>query len=215
MYYKIRENNQVHLVGKIVSGLVLDHTAYEEEFYLADLEVIRLSGKADIVPIMVPGKLLNALDDYTGQMIKIKGQFRSFNYCNGSKRVLKLFVYVSELLFIDDIVDFTKNNSIILDGYICKPPIYRKTPLGREITDILLEVNRPHRKSDYIPCIVWGNNARYASVLSVGKRIKISGRIQSREYSKTLDSDNTITKVCYEVSGIANEEVDVDGQEID
>lgn len=143
---------------------------------------------------------MNVDEDYIGTTVEATGQFRSYNRHEGAKNRLVLSVFVREINFIEEFTDYTKTNQIFLDGYICKVPIYRKTPLGREIADILLAVNRPYGKSDYIPCIAWGRNARYAAGFEVGSRVRIWGRVQSREYTKKLSESECEKRTAYEVS---------------
>lgn len=194
------ENNKVSIIGKIVSGFTFSHEVFGEGFYMVDVAVKRLSGQADIIPLMVSERLIDVHEDYIGCTIEALGQFRSYNRHEGVKNRLMLSIFVREIHFMDEFTDYTKTNQIFLDGYICKAPIYRKTPLGREIADILLAVNRPYGKSDYIPCISWGRNARYASSLSVGTKVKIWGRIQSREYTKAISEAECEERIAYEVS---------------
>jgi primosomal replication protein N len=149
---------------------------------------------------MVSERLVNTEEDYTGQIIHVTGQFRSYNRHEEKKNRLVLSVFVRELEFLDEVGEDEKTNQIFLDGYICKEPIYRKTPLGREIADVLLAVNRSYGKSDYIPCICWGRNARFASGFEVGSHIQILGRIQSREYVKRIGEEETQRRIAYEVS---------------
>ena len=149
---------------------------------------------------MVSERLLDVKQDYRGQTVEAIGQFRSYNCHEGVKNRLVLSVFVRELNFLEEFTDCTKTNQIYLDGYICKEAIYRKTPLGREIADLLLAVNRPYGKSDYIPCIAWGRNARYASGFAVGSRVRVWGRVQSREYTKKLSETQCEKRVAYEVS---------------
>ena len=167
---------------------------------MVDVSVKRLSGQADIIPLMVSERLIDVHENYIGCTIEALGQFRSYNRHEGVRNRLLLSIFVREVHFMDEFTDYTKTNQIFLDGYICKVPIYRKTPLGREIADILLAVNRPYGKSDYIPCISWGRNARYASSLSVGTKVKIWGRIQSREYTKAISETECEERIAYEVS---------------
>lgn len=197
---KIIENNQVSIMGKIASGFTFSHQVYGEGFYLTDLLVKRLSDSEDRIPLMVSERLLDVTQDYEGEYIMVQGQFRSYNRHEEKKNRLVLSVFVRELSFVEEADDSIKTNQIFLDGYICKPPVYRKTPLGREIADLLLAVNRPYGKSDYIPCICWGRNARYASAFDVGGHVLLWGRIQSREYIKKLGEDETEKRVAYEVS---------------
>ena len=187
-------------MGKIASGFTFSHQVYGEGFYLVDLLVKRLSDSEDRIPLMVSERLVDVTQDYEGEYIMVQGQFRSYNRHEEKKNRLVLSVFVRELSFVEEADDSIKTNQIFLDGYICKPPIYRKTPLGREIADLLLAVNRPYGKSDYIPCICWGRNARYASAFEVGGHVLLWGRIQSREYIKKLGENQTEKRTAYEVS---------------
>ena len=200
MSEKGMENNKVSVIGTIVSDFTFSHAVFGEGFYLLDLSVSRLSEQADVIPLMISERLIDVTRDYRGCTIEAIGQFRSYNRHEGSKNRLVLSVFVREVRFMEEFTDYTKTNQIFLDGYICKEPIYRKTPLGREIADLLVAVNRPYGKSDYIPCIAWGRNARYASGFSVGTRILIWGRVQSREYTKRLSETECEKRVAYEVS---------------
>lgn len=187
-------------MGKVASGFTFSHQVYGEGFYLVDVLVKRLSDSEDRIPLMVSERLVDVTQDYEGEYIMVQGQFRSYNRHEEKKNRLVLSVFVRELTFVEEADDSIKTNQIFLDGYICKPPVYRKTPLGREIADLLLAVNRPYGKSDYIPCICWGRNARYASAFEVGGHVLIWGRIQSREYIKKLGENETEKRVAYEVS---------------
>ena len=184
MSEKVIENNKVSVIGEIISGFTFSHEVFGEGFYMVDVAVNRLSENADIIPLMISERLLNVREDYRGCTVEAIGQFRSYNRHEGIRNRLVLSVFVREIHFMEEFTDYTKTNQIFLDGYICKTPIYRKTPLGREIADLLLAVNRPYGKSDYIPCIAWGRNARFASSFEVGTRVRIWGRVQSREYTK-------------------------------
>ena len=197
---KLFENNQVSMMGEIVSEFQFSHEVFGEGFYMVELAVNRLSNYSDYIPLMVSERLIDTEQDYTGQLIRVSGQFRSYNRHEEKKNRLVLSVFVRELEFLDEIDENEKTNQIFLDGYICKEPIYRKTPLGREIADVLLAVNRSYGKSDYIPCICWGRNARFASGFTVGSHIQIVGRVQSREYVKRIDEENVEHRVAYEVS---------------
>ena len=200
MSEKVMENNRVTVIGTIVSDFTFSHAVFGEGFYLLDLSVSRLSEQADVIPLMVSERLMDVTRDYRGCTIEADGQFRSYNRHEGVKNRLVLSVFVREVQFLEEFTDYTKTNQIFLDGYICKEPIYRKTPLGREIADLLVAVNRPYGKSDYIPCIAWGRNARFASGFSVGTRIQIWGRVQSREYTKKLSETECEKRTAYEVS---------------
>ena len=200
MSEKMIENNRVSVIGEIVSGFTFSHEVFGEGFYMVDVAVNRLSEQADIIPLMISERLIDVHKDYSGSTVECIGQFRSYNRHEGVKNRLMLSIFVREIHFIEEFTDYTKTNQIFLDGYICKPPIYRKTPLGREIADILLAVNRPYGKSDYIPCICWGSTARYAADLKVGTRVMVWGRIQSREYKKRIEENETQKRIAYEVS---------------
>ena len=193
---KIIENNQVTIMGKVATEFSFSHEVFGEGFYMVEVEVKRLSNSEDRIPLMISERLIDVTQDYT----MVHGQFRSYNRHEEQKNRLVLSVFVREISFMEEEPDGTKTNSIWLDGYICKEPIYRKTPLGREIADLLLAVNRPYGKSDYIPCICWGRNARYASGFEVGEHVQLLGRIQSREYVKRISDTETEKRVAYEVS---------------
>ena len=197
---KVIENNQVIIMGKIVSDFEFSHEIFGEGFYMVDVEVARLSDSYDIIPLMVSERLLDVEEDYKGAYVCVSGQFRSYNRHEEKHNRLVLSVFAREVRFIGQDEDVIPTNQIFMDGYICKPPVYRKTPLGREIADVLLAVNRPYGKSDYIPCICWGRNARYASAFTVGGHVLIWGRIQSREYVKKLGENQTERRTAYEVS---------------
>ena len=197
---KLFENNQVTMIGEIVSEFEFSHEVYGEGFYLVDISVSRRSDSVDYIPLMVSERLVDVTQSYIGETISVSGQFRSYNRHEEKKNRLILSVFVRELEFVDEIEDDIKSNQIYLDGYICKEPIYRKTPLGREIADLLVAVNRSYGKSDYIPCICWGRNARYASSFEVGSHVEVYGRIQSREYIKKIGEEQTEKRVAYEVS---------------
>ena len=197
---KIIENNQVTIIGEVASEFVFSHEVLGEGFYMVDVLVKRLSNSDDRIPLMISERLIDVTQDYTGEYIMAYGQFRSYNQHEEKKNKLVLSVFVREVSFVEEELDGAKTNTILLDGYICKPPIYRKTPLGREIADLLIAVNRPYGKSDYIPCIAWGRNARFASTFEVGGKIQIWGRVQSREYVKKISEEEIEKRIAYEVS---------------
>ena len=197
---KIIENNQVSIMGKIDTGFTFSHQVFGEGFYTMELIVRRLSDSEDRIPVMVSERLIDVTQDYTGEYIEIHGQFRSYNRHEEKHNRLVLSVFAREVRFVEEDEENTPVNQIFMDGFICKPPVYRKTPLGREIADVLLAVNRPYGKSDYIPCICWGRNARFAGKLQVGEHAAIWGRIQSREYVKRISDTETEKRVAYEVS---------------
>ena len=197
---KVFDNNQVNIAGEVVSGFEFSHDVFGEGFYVLEVSVDRLSNSYDIIPLMISERLMDVKKDYKGQYIDVIGQFRSYNRHEGNKNRLVLSVFVREVKISEGENVSSKPNSIFLDGYICKPPVYRKTPLGREIADILLAVNRPYGKSDYIPCICWGRNARFAEKFTVGGHIQVWGRIQSREYQKKVTDNDFEKRIAYEVS---------------
>lgn len=205
---KIIENNQVSIMGRIASQFTFSHQVFGEGFYMVDVLVKRLSESEDRIPIMVSERLIDVAEDFEGEYIQVSGQFRSYNRHEEKKNRLVLSVFAREISFVEEEDDSVKSNQIFLDGYICKPPVYRKTPLGREIADLLIAVNRPYGKSDYIPCICWGRNARYASAFRVGGHVLIWGRIQSREYVKKISEMDTEKRIAYEVSVSKLEYVD-------
>jgi len=197
---KVFDNNQVTIAGEIMGGFTFSHDVFGEGFYVMDISVGRLSESNDIIPIMVSERLVDVKQDYTGMHAVISGQFRSYNRHEETRNRLVLSVFAREIEIVEEAADEVRPNYIFLDGFVCKPPIYRKTPLGREIADVLLAVNRPYGKSDYIPCICWGRNARFAEGFQVGEHIQIWGRIQSREYQKKISETEFEKRVAYEVS---------------
>ena len=210
------DNNHLILVGKVTSEKRFSHEIYGEKFYIFDLSVPRLSGNADIIPVTISERLLTNQDITIGNKIEIDGQFRSYNSYDQEKNKLILTVFAKDVQFLEnqeEEIEIRKDqvsNEVVLDGFICKKPIYRKTPFGREISDILLAVNRAYNKSDYIPCIAWGRNARFCENVPVGTEVRIIGRVQSREYEKKHEDGTVEKKVAYEVSvsslEIANQE---------
>lgn len=197
---KIFDNNQVTIIGEVVKDFEFSHEVFGEGFYILKVAVKRLSSSSDIIPLMISERLMNVKESYLGRTIEVNGQFRSYNRHEENHNRLVLSVFVREVRLLDEYDEEENPNVIILDGYICKPPVYRKTPLGREIADILLAVNRPYGKSDYIPCICWGRNARFAQKFQVGGHLKIWGRIQSREYQKKISETEYDKRVAFEVS---------------
>ena len=200
MVDQVIENNQVIMAGEIVSEFVFSHEVFGEGFYMLEISVRRLSNSYDVIPLMISERLIDVTRDYRGETIAVSGQFRSYNRHEEKKNRLVLSVFVRELEFVEEEPESSRTNQIFLEGYICKMPVYRKTPLGREIADLLVAVNRPYGKSDYIPCICWGRNARYASGFEVGAHIQLWGRIQSREYTKEISEEEIERRIAYEVS---------------
>ena len=200
MLDKVFTNNQVTIAGEVVSEFVFSHAVYGEHFFIVDIAVCRLSHSYDVIPVMVSERLIDVKNDYRGCTLEASGQFRSYNRHEETKNRLVLSVFAREVTLYEGESEEQNPNHIFLDGYVCKNPVYRKTPLGREIADVLLAVNRPYGKSDYIPCICWGRNARYADQFEVGAHVQLWGRIQSREYQKKIGEDEYEKRVAYEVS---------------
>lgn len=195
---RIIENNRVTVSGEIEKEFEFSHDVYGEGFYETTVSCMRLSGTIDHVPIMVSERLVDVKENWTGIYVRTRGQYRSYNKRVGSERTrLILNVFVTEFEQIDEPDD---ENEVFLDGYICKPPVYRKTPLGREIAEFLLAVNRSYNKSDYIPCIAWGRNARFVSELNSGDHVRVRGRVQSRGYVKKFDDGTFEERTAYEIS---------------
>ena len=192
-------NNQVEVAGEIISTFEYSHEIFGEGFYMVKLLVNRLSEATDEIRLMISDRLVDVRKDCRGKYLRAFGQFRSYNTHEENHNHLILSVFVRDLEFLDSMED-VKPNQIQLDGFICKQPVYRMTPLGREICDILLAVNRSYGKSDYIPCICWGRNARFAGSLEIGARIELVGRIQSREYQKRISEFEVVKRTAYEVS---------------
>ncbi len=197
MDYNTEKNNRVYFMGEIVSEAKFSHEVYGEGFYEFFVKVMRLSGQADVLPVTISERLIQGNDFKIGSTICALGQFRSYNKLEGGRSRLMLTVFVREIV---ENAPSGNPNSIVLSGYICKPPVYRTTPFNREIADLLVAVNRAYNKSDYIPCIAWGRNARFVQNLKVGDRVALSGRIQSREYQKRLSETEAVTMTAYEVS---------------
>ena len=197
---KTIENNIASVTGYFTSEFVFSHEMFGEKFYLVDLECERLSGAKDVIPVMVSERSLDINKDYSDCVLEIKGQFRSYNKHDGDKTHLQLSLFAQDIQFLAGYVVSAENNTIYLDGYICKEPTFRKTPLGREIADIIIAVNRPYGNTDYIPCICWGRNARFAAGFEVGTHVQIWGRIQSRDYVKKLSETQVEQRTAYEVS---------------
>ena len=192
-----KQNNKVYVKGEIITEAKFSHEIYGEGFYEMDILVKRLSGQADILPITISERLIESGNLKIGSQLSAIGQFRSYNKQVDGKSKLMLTVFVREVV---EGVEYKNPNTIVLSGFICKPPIYRTTPFNREIADVLIAVNRAYNKSDYIPCIAWGRNARFVKNLEVGERVSLSGRIQSREYQKKISETESKILTAYEVS---------------
>ena len=194
------ENNYLVLIGKIISDKTFSHEIYGESFYVFNLEVPRLSGNEDIIPITISERLIANFDLTIGRKVVIEGQFRSYNSYENEKNRLVLTVFAKDIIDYKEEQEENVSNEVVLNGYVCKKPIYRKTPFGREISDILLAVNRAYNKSDYIPCIAWGRNARFCENMEVGTEVKVVGRVQTRTYEKKFEDGRIEQRVAYEVS---------------
>ncbi len=198
------ENNYIILVGKITSEKVFSHEVYGESFYIFNLEIPRLSGTADCIPVTISERLITNFDLRIGKEVAIEGQFRSYNTYENQRSRLVLTVFAKDIKeYKEEENEEGKekvSNEVVLTGYVCKKPIYRKTPFGREISDLLLAVNRAYNKSDYIPCIAWGRNARFCENMEIGTEVRITGRVQSRMYEKKHEDGTIEPRVAYEVS---------------
>lgn len=201
---RLNQNNAVKISGEIVSDFTYDHEMYGEGFYKVFVQVTRISGNLDTIPVMVSDRIIDVNKNLTGEMVAIEGEFRSYNkHLLGANKLL-LFVLCKKI----EIVKYCMNeDEIFLRGFICKNPTYRKTPFKREISDLLIAVNRYYGKSDYIPCICWGRNARYAAGFEIGDEIVIRGRIQSRTYEKKISDTESETRTAYEVSATMIEKI--------
>ena len=200
MVGNLPENNSVILIGKVNDTPIFSHEVFGEGFYTFNLSVLRLSDTYDVIPILISDRLLEPSKIQFGVPLKIEGQFRSYNSKESNDHKLLLSLFAREVEVLETIEDSRNPNSIELNGFICKKPVFRTTPSGREISDILLAVNRSYNKSDYLPCISWGRNARYTQSLKVGDNIKVWGRIQSRTYQKHLENGEVQNRVAYEIS---------------
>ena len=203
------ENNYLTLVGKVTGEKKFSHEIYGESFYVFNLEIPRLSGNSDIIPITISERLIKEDTLQAGKKLLVKGQFRSYNSYENEKNRLILTVFAKDVVELEENSEEEENemvkkdiitNEVVLVGFICKKPIYRQTPFGREISDLLLAVNRAYNKSDYIPCIAWGRNARFCQNLEVGTQVKVVGRVQSRMYDKKHEDGTVENRVAYEVS---------------
>ena len=197
---KVFDNNQVSVAGEVVSEFTFSHEVFGEGFYCLYIQVGRLSESYDVIPLMISERLMDVKADYRGKYIEVLGQFRSYNRHEANRNRLVLSVFAREVNICEEEDSQVKPNQIYLGGFICKKPVYRKTPLVREIADLLVAVNHPYGKSDYIPCICWGRNARFAEKFQVGEHIQLWGRIQSREYQKKISETEVEKRVAYEVS---------------
>ena len=216
------ENNYLTLVGRVTGEKKFSHEIYGEKFYTFNLSISRLSGNADIIPITISERLISEDTLTEGKKLLIKGQFRSYNSYQNEKNRLILTVFAKDIQEIEEPAEQEENdivkkeettNEVVLIGFVCKKPIYRQTPFGREIADLLLAVNRAYNKSDYIPTIAWGRNARFCQNLEVGAQVKIVGRVQSRQYEKKYEDGTSEMKVAYEVSICSLELLNEEGKE--
>lgn len=205
------EDNEARIVGYVDNYLTYSHEVHTERFYHFSIRAQRLSDNEDVIVVTVSEKLLSEIQIEPGNKVEVIGQFRSYNNYTGSGIRLILTLFAREIRAASPEEEL--DNEVYLNGFICKPVVYRVTPFGREIADILLAVNRAYNKSDYIPCIVWGRNARFARNLTVGQNIRLWGRMQSREYQKKLSEEETVTKTAYEVSVSRLDAVKEEGSE--
>ena len=197
---QVKENNAAKVLGFIETMPQISHYFREEKFYAFVLRCPRLSEADDYINVMMNHRVYEGVQFEMNQPLRIEGQFRSHNNYSGQGNKLQLVLYAKTIDNIDQIGEGENTNEIQINGFVCKAPVYRVTPFGREICDLLIAVNRAFNKSDYIPCITWGKNAKNTSALSVGDNIKITGRIQSRDYKKKVDEEQFVTKTAYEIS---------------
>lgn len=200
---KMIENNHVEIIGEIVENFKFSNEVFKEKFYICKIKAERFSGATDIIPVMVSERLIDVSKDWERKLISVSGSFRSYDRTEGDKKHLILSVFATDFEELEYNEEFRPDdrNTISASGYVCKKPIYRETPKGREIASFIIAVDRGnYKKSDYIPCICWGRNARIAPELEAGAKIKIDGRIQSREYQKKIDENEFETRTAYEVS---------------
>ena len=214
------ENNYLTLVGKVTGEKKFSHEIYGERFYTFNLSILRLSGNSDLIPITTSERLINDEMLTEGNKLMIKGQFRSYNSYENEKNRLVLTVFAKDVEEVKEeettedseiVKKELTTNEVVLIGYVCKKPIYRQTPFGREIADLLLAVNRAYNKSDYIPTIAWGRTARFCQNIEVGAQVKVVGRVQSRIYEKKYEDGTVEQKVAYEVSICSLELIDEAG----
>lgn len=210
----INLNNEVHLTGRVDREAEYSHEVYGEKFLSFVLRVERLSDSADYINVTVSERLIRDFDLSVGTPLEIEGQFRSYNNYTLTGSKLILTVFARDIRAVNE-EEFSPTNNIFLNGFVCKEPVYRITPFGREITDLLIAANRAYNKSDYMPCIAWGRNARFSGKLKVGENVKIWGRIQSREYQKRISDDETVTRTAFEISISKMEVVSETSREIE
>ena len=189
--------NQILLRGELDTLPAFSHESHGRRFYSFTLAVERLSGTMDLLHCVAAEELVQALDPSGGEMVELIGQVRSFNNRSGAGRRLVISAYAEQLRTCDD----EPANEVILCGSICRQPIFRRTPLGREICDLMLAVNRPYRRADYLPCILWGHTAQHCANFPVGTTLQLTGRLQSRTYVKQLETGSE-QRVAYEISAI-------------
>ena len=199
------ESNIAELCGIVMSELEFSHKTYGEVFYTFVLGVQRRSGYVDELNVMVSERLIYDNPPRRNQFLEIKGQIRTYNEMAGGKNKLNVVVFAREIYLCEDFGYY--ENYIYLEGFLCKIPIRRTSPLGRDICDMMVAVNRMYNKSDYIPCIAWGRNAGYAESLGVGTKLSVEGRIQSREYRKKLEDGSSEMRKAFEVSIVKIEEI--------
>ena len=192
--------NQVTLRGSLASLPEFSHENHERKFYKFYLQVPRLSGTLDTLPIITEASILDTVDLSGGEMLTVTGQIRTHNIRTEQRRHLLIFVFASSILAEDG----DPVNEVILEGPICREPTYRKTPLGREICDVMLAVPRAFRRADYLPCILWGRTAQEASLCHTRDYIRIYGRLQSRTYTKITDNGPE-ERTAYEISALSAE----------
>ena len=197
MNKNVIENNKIEITGEITSSFEFSHEIFGEKFYIASLSSERTSGNKDVLQILVSDRMIDMNYEWKGQFVRITGQIRTHNKRVDGKNKLNIYVFANEVEAMEGVYH---ENYAFIEGYVCRNPNYRTTPLGRDITDLLIAINRRYSKSDYIPCICWGRNAIFSSVMEVGTRVRINGRFQSREYIKKHDDGTSEPMIAYELS---------------
>lgn len=195
----LMEGNRAELAGRVISGPLFNHKTYGEAFYIVILGILRKSGYEDRIKLIVSERIMRGRSPKEGEAIEVRGQIRTYNKEVDGKNRLEIRVFVRELEYVKDDSIFNMNR-IYIEGFICKEPVKRTSPLGREICDLMIAVNRMYNKSDYVPSIAWGRNACFAGSLAVGDKVYIEGRFQSREYRKYTEEGELMIKTAYEVS---------------
>lgn len=197
--------NHITLRGSLLSMPLFSHENHGRRFFRFYLEVPRLSGAVDVLPVIAREDVLNAMELSDGEMLTVTGQVRSHNVREDSRRRLLIFVFANLIVCEDG----ESLNDVVLEGPLCREPTYRKTPLGREICDVMLAVPRAFRRADYLPCILWGRTALECAQFHTRDILRITGRLQSRTYTKVLESGSE-ERTAYEISALTAQRVELE-----